>query len=141
MILCSPNNPTGTDVSSAELEEFLRTTRGRCLVVLDQAYREFSTGPQAPDGLELQGRFDHLLVLRTFSKAHNLAGARVGWCAGDPEIVSALRRVALPFTLSRLASAAAAASLNDESPGSLARRRPDHLRARAGDYGTVAARL
>ena len=60
-------------------------------------------------------------MLRTFSKAHNLAGARVGWCAGHPEIVSALMRVALPFTLSRLASAAAAACLADSSDMSATR--------------------
>ena len=81
VIACSPNNPTGSDVSSEELERFLRATEGRCLVVLDEAYRDFSTAGDAPNGLELQERFDHLLVLRTFSKAHNLAGARVGWCA------------------------------------------------------------
>ena len=120
-IVCSPNNPTGADVTSRELESFLEVSRDRCLVILDEAYREFSTASDAPNGLELQERFDHLLVLRTFSKAHNLAGARVGWGIGHPEIISALIRVALPFTLSRLASAAAAASVADVSAASAAR--------------------
>lgn len=111
VIACSPNNPTGTDVTPGDIEEFLRATAGRCLVVLDQAYKEFADRKETPDGLALQSRFEHVLVLRTFSKAHNLAGARIGWCAGHPEIVSALQRVALPFTLNRLASAAASASL------------------------------
>jgi histidinol-phosphate aminotransferase len=114
VILCSPNNPTSTDVSSESLEAFLEVLPSNCLVILDEAYREFSTGKSVPDGLSLQERFDNLLVLRTFSKAHNLAGARIGWCAGDPEIVRALRRVALPFTLSRLACAAAAAAIAED---------------------------
>jgi histidinol-phosphate aminotransferase len=114
-IVCSPNNPTGTDVSASELEGFAETLPPGCLLVLDEAYREFSAGPATPDGLGLQERLDHVLVLRTFSKAHNLAGARIGWCAGDPEILRAMRRVALPFTVSRLASAAAAQAIADYS--------------------------
>jgi histidinol-phosphate aminotransferase len=114
VIVCSPNNPTSTDVSSESLEELLEALPASCLVILDQAYREFSTDKGSPDGLVLQERFDNLLVLRTFSKAHSLAGARIGWCVGDPGIISALRRVALPFTLSRLASAAAAAAVAED---------------------------
>jgi histidinol-phosphate aminotransferase len=115
VIVCSPNNPTGTDVLASELESFAETLPPGCLLVLDEAYREFSTGPTTPDGLGLQERHDHVLVLRTFSKAHNLAGARIGWCAGDPEILRAMRRVALPFTVSRLASAAAAQAIAGHS--------------------------
>ena len=121
VIVCSPNNPTSTDISSKGLEAFLEALPTTCLVILDEAYREFSTGESVPDGLGLQERFDNLLVLRTFSKAHNLAGARIGWCAGDPQIVRALRAVALPFTLSRLASAAAAAAIA-EGPSSVSSR-------------------
>jgi histidinol-phosphate aminotransferase len=115
VIVCSPNNPTSTDISSSELEGFLESLPAKCLVILDQAYREFSTGEEVPDGLALQERFDQLLVLRTFSKAHNLAGARIGWGVGEPEILRALRRVALPFTLSKVASAAAAATLAEDA--------------------------
>lgn len=121
VIVCSPNNPTSTDVSSSDLEAFLKDVPPRCLVILDEAYREFSTAKSVPNGLRLQEDCDHLLVLRTFSKAHNLAGARIGWCVGDPEIIRALQRVALPFTLSRLAAAAATAVIA-EGAGSLTSR-------------------
>ncbi|MGA3351822.1 MAG: histidinol-phosphate transaminase [Acidimicrobiales bacterium] len=136
VIVCSPNNPTSTDISSRELEGFLEALPPSCLVILDQAYREFATSETVPDGLHLQERFDQLLVLRTFSKAHSLAGARIGWCVGDPEILQALRRVALPFTLSRVAAAAAMAALAEDA-GSVSGR----LAAIIGERNRVAARL
>jgi len=115
VIVCSPNNPTSTDISSDTLEAFLEELPPTCLVILDEAYREFSTDATVPDGLRLQDRFDQLLVLRTFSKAYSLAGVRIGWCAGHPDIIRALRRVALPFTVSSLAQAAAVAAITEDT--------------------------
>jgi histidinol-phosphate aminotransferase len=80
--------------------------------VLDEAYWEFVTDPDVPDGLELaKGRLN-VAVLRTFSKAYGLAGLRVGYCVGPEHVVEALRKVYMPFSVNSLAQAAALASLN-----------------------------
>jgi histidinol-phosphate aminotransferase len=82
------------------------------LVVLDEAYKEFVTDPEVPDGLELANEHDNVAVLRTFSKAYGLAGARAGYCIAPPHITAGVRKVGIPFTVSRLAQAAAIASLD-----------------------------
>ena len=74
VFVCNPNNPTGTAVRRAELEKFLDAVPQQTLVVLDEAYREFVTDPDVPDGLELMRGRPNVAVLRTFSKAWGLAG-------------------------------------------------------------------
>lgn len=110
VIVCNPNNPTSTAVSEG-LEDFIDSVPASVLVVLDEAYREF-VGPTIPDGLAL--RRDNVLVLRTFSKAYGLAGLRVGYGVGDPAVISAVRALQLPFSISTVAQAAAVASLDAE---------------------------
>ncbi len=112
VIVCNPNNPTGTTVGRAELEAFLERVPMSCVVVLDEAYREFVNDPDSPDGLDLANGRPNVVVLRTFSKAHALAGARVGYGVAPEPIVEAVRAVALPFTVSALAESAAIAALD-----------------------------
>lgn len=112
VFVCNPNNPTGTTVDRAALEQFLAAVPDDVLVVLDEAYTEYVTDPEVPDGVDLLARHPNLVVLRTFSKAYGLAGLRVGYAvAADPAVAAALRQVQTPFAVTALAQAAALASL------------------------------
>ena len=112
VLLCSPNNPTGTAITTAELTDFLDRVPGRVLVVLDEAYREF-VAAAAPDAVSLLGaRYPNLCVLRTFSKAYGLAGLRVGYAIAHPDIADGLRKTQIPFSVGNLAEAAALAALD-----------------------------
>jgi histidinol-phosphate aminotransferase len=111
VLVCTPNNPTGTCVGAAELRAFLAAVPPHVLVVIDEAYVEFVTDPDAPDALALLRTHPNVVVLRTFSKAYGLAGLRVGYAVAHPEIADALRTTAVPFGVNSLAQAAAVASL------------------------------
>ncbi len=91
-ILCDPNNPVGTRLGGAQVHALVTGTRG--LVVIDEAYVEFSENPSYA---ELVEEYDNLIVLRTLSKAWGLAGARCGIALAHPGVVDALRRVQVPF--------------------------------------------
>lgn len=115
VFVCNPNNPTGTGVHREELERFLDRVPADCLVVLDEAYREFVRDSGVPDGLELYRQRPNVAVLRTFSKAYGLAGLRVGYLVGHPPVADAARKTQLPFVVNRIAQAAAVASLEAEN--------------------------
>ncbi|SEG89789.1 histidinol-phosphate aminotransferase [Thermomonospora echinospora] len=112
VFVCNPNNPTGTVVRRAELEAFLDRVPADCLVVLDEAYREYVRDDEVPDGLTLYGDRPNLAVLRTFSKAYGLAGLRTGFMVAHPVVAEAVRKTMLPFSVNALAQAAAVASLS-----------------------------
>jgi histidinol-phosphate aminotransferase len=114
VLVCNPNNPTGTVVGAPELTEFLDRVPGDCLVVLDEAYREYVRDASTPDGIDLYRDRPNVAVLRTFSKAYGLAGLRVGFLIGHPPVAEAVRKTMLPFTVSSVAQAAAVASLAAE---------------------------
>ncbi|MFF1686451.1 MULTISPECIES: histidinol-phosphate transaminase [unclassified Streptomyces] len=114
VLLCEPNNPTGTAVGAAELKQFLDRVPDHVLVVLDEAYFEFCQAPGAPDGVELHRDRPNLVVLRTFSKAYGLAGLRVGYGVAHPKIAEALRKCAVPCGVGRIAEQAALAALDAE---------------------------
>lgn len=115
VFVCNPNNPTGTAVRRADLERFLDAVPATALVVLDEAYREFVTDPDVPDGIEVMRGRPNVAVLRTFSKAWGLAGLRVGYLiAEDPAVAEAVRKTHVPFSVSTLAQAAAVAALGSE---------------------------
>jgi histidinol-phosphate aminotransferase len=114
VFVCNPNNPTGTVVHRAELESFLDRVPGDCLVVLDEAYTQYVTDADVPDGLDLYRNRPNLAVLRTFSKAYGLAGLRVGFLIGHEPVAAAVRKTMLTFTVNALAQAAAIASLAAE---------------------------
>ncbi|WP_433475786.1 histidinol-phosphate transaminase [Spirillospora sp. CA-142024] len=111
VFLCNPNNPTGTIVRRAEIEAFLDRVPADCLVVLDEAYREYVRDDEVPDGLTLYGDRPNLAVLRTFSKAYGLAGLRIGFLVAHPLVAGAIRKTFLPFSVNSVAQAAAIASL------------------------------
>jgi histidinol-phosphate aminotransferase len=122
VMVCNPNNPTGTALRTAELTRFLDTVPPSVLVVLDEAYREFVTDPDVPDGLTVFGDRPNVVVLRTLSKAWGLAGLRIGYLVGQPEVAGAIRKVVTPFSTSGVAQAAAVAALKAD----------DEMRRRAG---------
>lgn len=112
VFVCNPNNPTGTTVSRAELTRFLDRVPADVLVVLDEAYREFVTDADVPDGLEFARTRRNVAVLRTFSKAYGLAGLRVGYAVAAPEVIEAVRKVYVAFSVNAVAQTAAIASLD-----------------------------
>jgi histidinol-phosphate aminotransferase len=114
IFVCNPNNPTGTVVRQAELTAFLDGVPDDCLVVLDEAYREYIRDEDVPDGLARYGDRPNVAVLRTFSKAYGLAGLRVGFLVGHPAVAEAVRKAYLPFSVNSVAQAAAIASLAAE---------------------------
>lgn len=115
VFVCNPNNPTGTALRRDELVEFVDSLPDSVVVVIDEAYREFVTDPDVPDGLELLPGREHVVVLRTLSKAWGMAGLRVGWLAGTPEVAGAVRKVITTFSVSSLAQAAALAALDQSA--------------------------
>lgn len=114
VFIANPNNPTGTFISGDEIWTFLAQVPQDVLVVLDEAYTEYLLPAQHYDSVAWLSRFPNLLVSRTFSKAYGLAGLRVGYGMGQPEIVDLLNRVRQPFNVSSVALAAATAALDDE---------------------------
>lgn len=112
MFVANPNNPTGSALHTEELTRFLDAVPDHVLVVLDEAYREFVTEPDLPDGLTLTANRDNLAVVRTLSKAYGLAGLRVGYAVASPEVAGAVRKVGIPFSVSRVAQAAAIAAMD-----------------------------
>jgi histidinol-phosphate aminotransferase len=138
IFVCNPNNPTGTAVRSAPLVAFLRRVPSDVVVVLDEAYREFVTDPDVPDGVALLGEFPNVVVLRTFSKAYGLAGLRVGYAiAGDPAIATGLRQTQVPFAVTSIAQHAALASLEPEAEAQLMAR----VREIVGERSRVSGEL
>jgi histidinol-phosphate aminotransferase len=114
IFVCNPNNPTGTVVHGPELEAFLDRVPAQCLVVLDEAYREYVRDTRSPDGLTLAQDRPNVVVLRTFSKAYGLAGLRIGYVVGHPLTIGAIRKAYLPFSVNGVAQAAAIAALRSE---------------------------
>jgi histidinol-phosphate aminotransferase len=114
ILVCNPNNPTGTVVREPELVDFLDQVPGDCLVVLDEAYHEYIRDPRVADGIGLYRDRPNVAVLRTFSKAYGLAGLRVGFVIGHEPVAEAVRKTMLPFTVNSVAQAAAVASLRAE---------------------------
>lgn len=114
IFVCNPNNPSGTVVQRDKLVAFLDAVPPNVLVVLDEAYFEY-TRPDAAgnhtDGVEIARGRRNVIVLRTFSKAYGLAGLRVGYAVADPEVISALSKVRIAFAVSTIAQQAALASL------------------------------
>ena len=111
VFVCNPNNPTGTTITKREFEEFMAVVPPTTLVALDEAYFEFVRTQNTPMGTEVVVKHENVVALRTFSKAYGLAGVRVGYAFGNPAIIAALNKVAIPFGVSAVAQAGAIASL------------------------------
>lgn len=113
--LPNPHNPTGAAVSVDALARMLDRVDRSCLVVLDEAYRGYLEPGRRPDVRTLLGRHQNLVVQRTFSKDHALAGLRLGYGVAARPVVDLLTRVRGPFSVNALALAAATAALDDEA--------------------------
>ena len=109
----NPNNPTGTLVTAEDIDRFLSAIPPSVLVVLDEAYYEYAQRPGYSHSLDYVREGRNVLVLRTFSKVHGLAGLRIGYGLGHAELIEVLNRVRSPFNASSLAQAAALAALDD----------------------------
>jgi histidinol-phosphate aminotransferase len=109
VIVCNPNNPTGTVVDPGEIADFIAQVPPRVAVVLDEAYLEFCDA--GDHSIQLARQHQNVVVLRTFSKAYGLAGLRIGYMIGPAELVSWVRRIGVPFGVSHLAQVGVIASL------------------------------
>jgi histidinol-phosphate aminotransferase len=112
IFVCNPNNPTSTVVDPDALTRFVEAVPPHILIAIDEAYVEYIRDGMLPDSLGLVRAHSNIVVLRTFSKAYGLAGLRVGYAVGHPDVVTALDKVYVPFTVSSVAQAAAIASLD-----------------------------
>ncbi|MDR1424866.1 MAG: histidinol-phosphate transaminase [Azoarcus sp.] len=115
VFLANPNNPTGTFLPGNEIEAFLARVPQDVLVVLDEAYTEFLPPAKRYDAIGWVARRPNLLVSRTLCKAYGLAGLRLGYGVGNPEVIDLMNRVRQPFNASIVAQAAAVAALEDEA--------------------------
>jgi histidinol-phosphate aminotransferase len=114
VVLCRPHNPTGTVEPVADVPRFLRRLPDDTIVLLDEAYIEFVAPQHRIDGPNLVQRFPNVIVLRTFSKAYGLAGLRIGYGFGSPELAKILWKMQLPFGMSITSLVAVAASYDAE---------------------------
>jgi histidinol-phosphate aminotransferase len=114
ILICNPNNPTGTALRRPDLDELLATVGPDVLVVFDEAYRELVTDPEIPDALVAYGDRPNVVILRTFSKAWGMAGLRTGFLIASPQVAEAVRKVVTPFSTSTVAQAAALAALRQD---------------------------
>jgi len=112
IFLCNPNNPTGSILPLNEVKRLLDAAPSTSLLVVDEAYIEFSR--DIPTAMPLLSEYQNLIVCRTFSKLFGLAGLRVGWAVADTDIITQLYKVREPYCVSRIAAAAAYAVLSDE---------------------------
>ncbi len=113
IIVCNPNNPTGTYVTAAEFARLLERVPPHVVIAVDEAYYEYVVAPDYPQTLGLLADHPNLFILRTFSKIHSLAGLRVGYGVGHPDLVAELQKTREPFNVNSLAQAAAMACLEN----------------------------
>jgi histidinol-phosphate aminotransferase len=114
LFVCNPNNPTGSWWNEETLRGFLDRVGGRQVVVVDEAYREFVECRNCTDSMGLIAEYPNLVVFRTFSKMYALAGLRIGYLAGSPDVVDIIRRTCVVYSVNGLAQVAALAALEDE---------------------------
>jgi histidinol-phosphate aminotransferase len=113
VFVANPNNPTGTFLPAAAIEDFLASVPPEVVVVLDEAYNEYLPDALRFDAVRWVERFPNLVLSRTFSKAYGLAGLRVGYAVAQPVLTDLLNRVRQPFNVNTVAQAAAIAALDD----------------------------
>jgi histidinol-phosphate aminotransferase len=115
VFIANPNNPTGTFLPRGELARLHAGLPGEVLLVLDQAYAEYLRPEDDDGGLALAAAHGNVLVTRTFSKIHGLAGERIGWATGAQPLIGALNRIRGPFNVTVSGQAAAVAALGDQA--------------------------
>lgn len=112
VFVCNPGNPTGESIANADIQRLARSLQGKALVVVDEAYAEYADGEGST---ALLADNDNLVILRTLSKAHALAGARIGSVIGSDELVAMLKRCQAPYPLAQPAVQAALAALTPQA--------------------------
>lgn len=112
--IANPNNPTGTFLSHQQIADFLAQVPQNIIVVLDEAYTEFTHADERVDAFQFLQQYPNVVICRTLSKAYGLAGLRIGYAVSNPEIADLLNRVRQPFNCNSLALAAAVAVLQDD---------------------------
>jgi histidinol-phosphate aminotransferase len=122
VFVCNPNNPTGTSVGAEAFDRFAASLPADVVLAIDEAYVEFATRPDFPDAVACVRERPATIVLRTFSKIYGLAGLRIGYGVGDPELIGYLQRARHPFNVNRLAEVAALAALDDDEHAERLRR-------------------
>lgn len=138
VIVCNPNNPTGTYVSAAAVSRLVEAVPSDVLVVVDEAYNEFVTASDSQDSLPLQAGHENVVVLRTFSKIYGLCGLRVGYGLGAAAVREAIDKVRQPFNVNRLAQVAALEALKHQDQ--VAQRRAVNAELRSTMVERLAAR-
>lgn len=113
--IANPNNPTGNFLTEAEMDAFLAKVPETVIVVLDEAYTEFTAEHERLDSFALAAKYPNLIVSRSLSKAYGLAGLRIGYAVSNPEIADLLNRVRQPFNCNSLALTSAIAVMNDDA--------------------------
>ncbi|MDW7673316.1 MAG: histidinol-phosphate transaminase [Bacillota bacterium] len=114
VFICNPNNPTGTIVTKAELDEFMAKVPDSVIVVMDEAYYEYVENKEYPETLDYVKAGRNVIILRTFSKIYSLAALRVGYAIAKPQLIDFINRVREPFNVNRIAQVAAKASLESD---------------------------
>jgi histidinol-phosphate aminotransferase len=138
VIVCNPNNPTGTYVPTEEVAALAAALPDDVLLVVDEAYNEFVTRDDRDGCLALQAGRDNVVVLRTFSKIYGLCGLRVGYGLCSPAVHDAVEKLRQPFNVNRLAQVAATEALRHQDE--VARRREANARVRARMVAALAER-
>jgi len=142
VIVCNPNNPTGTYVNRDEFTAFLDALPERVIVALDEAYYECVVADDFPQTVPMLAERPNLVILRTFSKIHSLAGLRVGYGVGHPDLIAQLHRTREPFNVNSLAQAAALACLeNWHEVAGRRRRNREQLEWLAGELARLGLRV
>jgi len=113
VIVCNPNNPTGTYNTAEEFEKFLDRIGENVIVGIDEAYYEYVTASDYPQTIPMMEKYPNLVILRTFSKIHSLAGLRVGYGVGHPSLIGELQKTREPFNVNMLSQAAAIACIEN----------------------------
>lgn len=139
VLLCSPNNPTGPALSTAQIEAFLDRVPGTVVVAVDEAYREFVDPERRPDTARLFAERGNVVLLRTFSKIHGIAGLRIGYAVAHPRLARALGQVTVPFGAATLAQTAALACLRPDVRAELDERAAAIRAERARVLGALRA--
>jgi histidinol-phosphate aminotransferase len=111
LLVCNPNNPTGTYLGAERIAEFCRQVPEHVTTILDEAYVDFQVDDDPEATVDLLDQLPNLVVLRTFSKAHGLAGLRVGYALGSAAFRAAVDAVRQPFSVNAIAQAAAAEAI------------------------------
>jgi histidinol-phosphate aminotransferase len=139
IFICNPNNPTGSYWDTTELRRFLDAVDAKQIVVIDEAYSEFVEAEDYPDGLSLLKEYPNLVVFRTFSKMYGLAGLRIGYLASSVQLVKAIKRTCVVYSVNVLAQEAALAALQDDShifkTRNLVREGKAFLKSELGPFG------